>query len=146
MRHSFIDKYSDLDSPVHRLPTRLKLILFLFIISVLSFVPKGSWFVWTFFLLFCCAVVFVANIPPGYIFKKSAVVLPFAFFLSLGAWRDWDGFLFLVLRAWLCAAYCILLLATIPFPELLKAFSGYGGAGLIHYGAFFYVQVHIRVR
>lgn len=91
-------------------------------------------------------MVFVANIPPGYIFKKSAVVLPFAFFLSLGAWRDWDGFLFLVLRAWLCAAYCILLLATIPFPELLKAFSGYGGAGLIHYGAFFYVQVHIRVR
>ena len=43
MRHDFIDRYSRLDSPLHRLPAGLKLAAALGTVLVTAMLPVGAW-------------------------------------------------------------------------------------------------------
>ena len=43
MRHSFLDQYSALESPVHRLDARAKIIAFLALIVIAVSTPPEAW-------------------------------------------------------------------------------------------------------
>ena len=78
MKHHFIDRYSDLKSPVHELNTTLKLILA--VIFVISTVLQHEIPGYKFFLIFFILLIFVliSRIPLTFFLKNLLILLPFA--------------------------------------------------------------------
>ncbi len=77
MKHSFIDKYSDLDSPVHRIDPRARLIAAFSAIVIIVSEPHGNLLPFAFYGVIIFWVAAISKIPPGYILKRCLVVSPF---------------------------------------------------------------------
>ncbi len=142
MRHSFLDQYSNLDSPVRRLDPRTKFLLALFFIVAVVLTPVGGWLVLGAYFSILAAVFAISRLPLNYVLKRSAIILPFVlllgvinlftrpgaeiFGLDMGSWHFGvtdSGLLFvgtLLLRSWLAVLALILLSSTTPLPNLLK--------------------------
>jgi len=79
----YMDRLSSQDTPVHRLDPRAKLLTTLvFIIVVVSF-DKYEISAFIPFLIYPIILMISGNLPPVYILKKIAVVLPFAFLIGI---------------------------------------------------------------
>ncbi len=130
MKHSFIDRYADLDSPLHQLDARTKLIGFTTLIVAVLVIPSGDTFV--FFAFFFLAAIFmgISQVPLGYIVGRALVLLPFVVLANLARpWRSGMDFAFLnalVLRSLLSLIVLVLLTNTTRFTELLRGLSRLG--------------------
>jgi cobalt/nickel transport system permease protein len=143
MRHSSLDRYHQGDSLIHRLDPRLKLLATLaFVLAVTSTSPR-DWLAFGLFAALAWGLVFVARLPLVDALKRSTLALPFAGMVAVSlpftrggevvwSWQLWgwtlavtDAGLFLfaavVVKAWLSVTVSGLLVATTPFPDLLKA-------------------------
>ncbi len=142
MRHSFLDKYSDLHSVVHRLDARIKTVSCLTYIFFVIFTLPDRLHQFAGYFLLISIVILVSRVPIGYILRRSLVILPFvilvAAFLpfykegevagswSIGAlsltityegiWVFWNVFI----KSYLAILSLTLLSSTTNFPELLK--------------------------
>ncbi len=122
MRHAFLDKWSRLDSPVHRLPAAAKLALALASVLALVSVPR-SW-VW-FFAAFALGLVLVAGasrIPPGFLLRRLVLLEPFVLGVALLSFMQPHGFglaLWIVVRSTFSLTTMILLTNTTRFSDLL---------------------------
>ncbi len=82
LAHDLLDRWAHLDSPVHRLDARVKLVCAVTIAATVLAVPLArTW------LLLCHAAILAAiaalsRLPPGWIARRTAVLAPF---LVLGA-------------------------------------------------------------
>jgi cobalt/nickel transport system permease protein len=143
MRHSFLDRYRQGTSLIHRLDPRLKLLATLAFVLVVTTTPPGNWLVFALLAALAIGAVLVAEIPLVDGLKHSAVALPFAGMVAISlpftqagdvlwSWRlfrftltitDAGLVLFatVVLKAWLSVMVSGLLVAATPFPDLLKA-------------------------
>lgn len=83
MRHSFLDKYSDRDSPVHRLDPRTKFLAAVLLILALALVPPDSWLTYGLCFVLVAAAVLVARVPVGYVLKRSLVIMPFVAMIAV---------------------------------------------------------------
>ena len=148
MKHSFIDQYSDLDSLIHKLDPRTKLITSLAFIVAVVLTPVSNWRVFAFYLCLIAALLIISKLPPLYILKRSLVIFPFVLLIAIfipffkqgevaGSYNIWlwqvsvtyDGLLILanvVVKAWLSILSLILLSATTKFTELLKGLRQLG--------------------
>jgi cobalt/nickel transport system permease protein len=143
MRHSFLDRYREGSSLVHRLDPRLKLLATLaFVLATTSMPPRA----WPGFVLLgglALTAILVSQIPLLEALKHSAVALPFAAMVAVSlpftragsvvwAWHPlgWtlavtdEGlvlFAAIVVKAWLAVMLSGLLVATTRFPDLLYA-------------------------
>ncbi len=154
MHIHFLDPYEPRQSPVHRLDGRVKLVLALGLILALSLLPTpsvkqaeilriGMKYALLFFSLLL--VSSVARLGARFLLKRSFLALPFVLaalplmfipkagevplaqlgFLALypqGVLR----FTFLALKSWLAVQVAILMIATMPFPDLLQAMRAIG--------------------
>lgn len=125
MQHSYIDRYAYLDSVIHKLDSRIKIIisfgLIVYIVlagptAYLSFIICGS-------VLFFLA--FISRIPFLFIFKKTLVVIPFVILISLFIpfVKKEDGvvlFFSIVTKSYLSMLSMVLLTSTTKFSDLLK--------------------------
>jgi cobalt/nickel transport system permease protein len=142
MKHSFIDEYSDLDSLVHKLDPRTKLVASLAFVIAVVLTPVTSW--QAFVSYFCIIAVLLAfsKLPMLYVLKRSLVVFPFVLMIAIfipffkqgevagsyniGLWQvsvTYSGLLVLanvVTKAWLCILSLILLSSTTRLADLLK--------------------------
>ncbi|MBM3165940.1 MAG: cobalt ECF transporter T component CbiQ [Chloroflexi bacterium] len=142
MKHSFIDEYSELDSLIHKLDPRTKLIFALAFVIAVVLTPITSWQV--FISYFCVITVLLAlsKLPVSHVLKRSLVVFPFVLMIALfipffkqgevagsyniGLWQvsvTYSGLLVLanvVIKAWLCILSLILLSSTTRLVDLLK--------------------------
>ncbi len=148
MRHAFPDRYSDLDSPLHRRDPRIKILsAFAFVLSTV-FIPPGAWVLFGVHLLLVLGLLAASRVPAGYIFKRSLVIVPFVLVVCLflpfvarggsGIRLVLDGIAVTVypegirlaytvmVRACLAALALLLLAATTPFPRLLKGLENIG--------------------
>ncbi len=143
MRHSFLDRYRQGASLVHRLNPRLKLLATLAFVLVVTTTPPGNWLAFTLLAALAIGAVLVAEVPLVDGLKRSAVALPFAGMVAISlpftqvgevlwSWRPFGFtltitdaglvlFATVVLKAWLSVMVSGLLVATTPFPDLLKA-------------------------
>ena len=142
MEYSFIDKYSDLDSPVHRLDPRVKIISALvFVVCVVTTAPQA----FPQFLLFFAIAAFLAvlaKVPLSFILKRSLAVLPFVLVVIIflpfasggssigslnigftrlavshkGLWIAWN----VLIKSWLSMLAMVLLASTTGFQMVLK--------------------------
>lgn len=130
MHHSFIDRYSDLSSPIHRWDARLKAVtLMTSIVCIVSLSPGNL----TAMLIYCAALLlcwFVSELPMLFLAKRLAVILPFVLLMSLPLlWMESqtqrEGIastaIFTTLRASAAVAALSLLTSTTPFPCLIGA-------------------------
>ena len=128
MRHSFIDKYSYIESPLHRFNPSLKItlsLIFLFCIIALP-VSLAVWgYLGYFFLLLF--LIYFSNIPFSFIFKRSAIILPFLIFiviLNIFFKKNGIGIALLILvRSFLSIMTLILLISTTKFSLILQTLS-----------------------
>ena len=143
MSHHLIDRCSQMDSPVHRLDPRTKLVFsFCFVILLVSIPPQQL----LTFVIFGGSLFWIAafaRIPLVPILQRTVLVLPFCCFAGLslvffhrgpsiqfwgvhlstvGLWL----FLALVFKAILGVFVMILLVATTPFSALLAGLRGLG--------------------
>jgi cobalt/nickel transport system permease protein len=143
MRHSFLDRYRQGTSLIHRLDSRLKLVATLAYVLAVTTTPPGAWTAYALLAALAIGAVLAAQVPLNEGLKRSAVALPFAGMVAISlpftqagdvlwSWRilgqtltitdaGFALFATVVVKAWLSVLVSGLLVATTPFPDLLKA-------------------------
>ena len=142
MKHSFIDKYSDRDSLIHRLDPRTKLVTTLLFITVVVLTPPDRWSAYALYLAILVALLVTSRVPYSYVLKRSLVIMPFVLFIALflpffkggevvGSYNIWlwqvsisdsglEALRNIVARAWLSILSLTLLTSTTRMADLLK--------------------------
>jgi cobalt/nickel transport system permease protein len=143
MRHSFLDKYRQGTSLIHRLDPRLKLLATLAFVLAVTSTPPAAWPAFVLLATLALSAILVSQVPLVEAFKHSTIALPFAAMAAVSlpftqagdAVWSWSAagwnltvtdeglvlFAAVVVKAWLSVMLSGLLVATTPFPELLKA-------------------------
>lgn len=143
MKHSYIDEYSSLESPLHKLDQRVKIIIFFGFILFIVFTKPTAYL--AFFLYGCVllALIGLSRVPWRFVFTRSLVIVPFvlmvAIFIpflkkgevaggySFGTIRltvTYDGLMVfwnVLAKAYLCILCMILAMATGRFAHFLRA-------------------------
>jgi cobalt/nickel transport system permease protein len=127
VKHHFIDRYSALDSPLHTLEARTKILAFTaLIISVLS-VPAELASLLLLYFFVTAILMGISQVPLPYIIGRILIILPFILLASIAApWRGYQGLGMLFARAVLCLMLLILLTNTTRFVELLRGLRKLG--------------------
>lgn len=142
MKHSFIDRYSNLDSFIHRLDPRTKFLTTLFLILAVAMTPPNRWQAFALYLFLIATLIVVSKVPILYVLKRSLVIMPFVLLIAIfipffkegevaGSYNIWlwqvtvthSGLQVLtniVIKAWLSILSLILLTSTTKMSNLLK--------------------------
>lgn len=142
MKHSFIDNYSDLDSFIHRLDPRTKLITTLVFILAVTITPPSWWQTFALYLFLMATLILVSKVPILYVLKRSLVIVPFVALIAIsipffkegevaGSYSLWlwevsvtysglQVFASVLAKAWLSLLSLILLTSTTKMTNLLK--------------------------
>ena len=127
MRHNFIDRYATLDSPLHVLEPRTKLLVFTALIVAVLCIPVSSGSLFFVYFFATAILMGISQVPLGYIVGRALLILPFIVLASLAVpWRGYVGLGILFVRAILCLMLLILLTNTTRFVELLRGLRKLG--------------------
>jgi cobalt/nickel transport system permease protein len=122
MHHDFLDRFSRLESPVHRLSASWKLGFALAAVLALVTVPIA--FAWFFGMLavLLMLVAGTSRIPPGFILGRLILLEPFVAGIAILSVLQPGGgrvALSILVKSTLCLATMILLTNTTPFADVL---------------------------
>jgi len=132
VKHAFIDRFSKLNSPVHRLSTALKiesaclaLALLLFGIPLLS--DTHAWYGFGIYFAILALMALISQVPLTFLLSRSALVLPFSVLIVGVNYISGNFSLFQMMETTCKALFSIftllLLTSTTPFHEILKQLS-----------------------
>ena len=143
MHHSYIDKYSDINSYIHRLDPRIKMISVITLILSIIFTKPTSFLSFALYAVLLAFLIFLSKIPVGFIFRQSLVIIPFVLMVAIfipffkegkvaGAYSfgtlkltvTYSGlvvFWNVLVKAYLGIICMIVFMASIKFSVLLKA-------------------------
>lgn len=144
--HTIQEPYRAANSPLHRLDARLKLLATLAFVLVTTSLPPSAWAALLGLALLAATLLIASRVSPSVVLKRSLIALPFAGMIALsipftrGGQTLWSAqighwtlavsdqglttFASIVVKAWLSVLVSGLLVATTPFPALLKAMQG----------------------
>jgi len=151
MHHAFIDKFSHLDSPIHRLDPRAKILSFLFFVLIVVLSANGDYTAFGLFFLLVFSVILLSRVPLVYVFKHSLVVIPFVGFVGLSLLFKEGGaiafsvpgfgfpvsseglriFFSVLAKSWLSVLAMLTLVSTTRFPALLKGLEWFRVPALV---------------
>ena len=77
MHINALDQYQTLDSPIHRLDPRVKLVAAVSFILACVITPDGVWLAFLAFLALWFSVVLFSDVSSLILFKRGLVALPF---------------------------------------------------------------------
>ena len=142
MKHSFIDRYSDLNSFIHRLDPRTKLIATMAFILAVALIPPNRWQAFAVYFFLITTLVILSRVPVLYVLKRSLVIMPFVLLIAIfipffkegdvaGSYNIWlwqvsvtySGLQVLwniLVKSWLSILSLILLTSTTKVSNLLK--------------------------
>lgn len=83
MKHSFIDEYSNLDSPIHSLDPRAKIIGFVGFILFIIFTKPTSFLAFFLYAILLFALIYISRVPLKFVLKRSLTVIPFVLMIAL---------------------------------------------------------------
>lgn len=131
MKHGFLDKYSDLKSPIHDLDPRPKVLFALGFVFTVAWFPVGLWPLYGIALLIVSLEILISKVPLRYVLLRGAAVLPFSLIIGSMKLLIEGGtalpfVLSLSAKAWLSAVALLVLVATTPFPVLLRGIEALG--------------------
>jgi cobalt/nickel transport system permease protein len=142
VKHSFLDRYSERDSIIHRLDPRTKLVTTLFFIVAVVLTPPNRWQAFALYFLLIATLILLSRVPVLYVLKRSLVIIPFVVLIAIfipffkegevaGSYNIWlwqisvtysglQVFWNILAKAWLSILSLVLLTSTTRFPHLLK--------------------------
>lgn len=127
MKHSFVDRYAFLDSPLHLLEPRTKLLSFIAMIIAVLCIPASGGILFFVYFFATAILMGISQVPLSFIIGRAFVMLPFIVLASLAApWKGLPGIASLFIRAILCLMLLILLTNTTRFAELLRGMKKLG--------------------
>jgi len=143
MEHSFLDRYSGLDSHVHRLDPRSKTVVALFFILLVVTTPPQHLLAFVVYAGLLVWVAALARVPLSFIAGRAVLVLPFSALVALalpflgggettavlGIGLSIRGLWILAgaaMKSLLGVAALALLVSTTPFGSLLAGLRGLG--------------------
>ena len=125
MKHSYIDKHSDIDSIVHRLDARFKIVGAFLLVALIAFTRPDSFLLFGLYLLLMGALIALSKIPLLYVIGRSLVIFQFVVFIVIFIPFFKEGGLVIfrnvVARSYLSVLCMITLMASTKFSDLLKA-------------------------
>jgi cobalt/nickel transport system permease protein len=137
-----LDAYRPRPSLVHRLDARVKLVLAVLFIVATALTPDGDWPAYALLTGLALGVITASRLGVGFVMRRSLVALPFALAAvtamfstpgqALLAVRVFGGdlsitdagvvrFVSILLKSWLSVQMAVVLTASTPFPDLLRA-------------------------
>lgn len=144
MRHAFLDATSALDSPIHRLDARAKILGILAAVVICVSTPPQNFLAFGAYFSLAWLLVFLARLPFGLVLKRIMLVMPFVILVAAfvpflkadavgggyslglgGATVSKSGLLILwntTAKAVFGVMMIVLLSGTTPFPKLLLGF------------------------
>jgi cobalt/nickel transport system permease protein len=134
MRHDFLDRYSRLDSPIHRLPTGLKSVISVVMICLSVALPIRVYWIFAAILAMLVLVSALSKIPLRFVIGRLLLLEPFALGVAILALFQRDGisvFLTILIKSTLCLLTIIILSNTTPFSRLLDLFRRIGVPSLL---------------
>ena len=128
MEHDFLDKYSNLDSIIHRTDVRIKILVFISFVLLVILTPAGEFKMFLLYFLAALSVILASGVPLGFVFRRSLVVFPFVILIGLFNLlmiEDYAMILWNVsVKSWLSVLASIALVSTTPFPRLMRGLQG----------------------
>lgn len=83
MKHHYIDRYSNLDSPLHRLDPRVKILLVFFGILIMVSEPPGRLPPFAFYGGMLLVLLVASRLPPVFLLKRFLILSPFILMASV---------------------------------------------------------------
>lgn len=83
MKHHFLDHYWTIESPIHRLDPRLKIITALTALLAIVITPNGRFLDHLFYLPLLIVLLIISRLPVGAIARRMAVVLPLVAIIAI---------------------------------------------------------------
>ncbi len=123
MRHDFLDRYSRLSSPVHRLPAGVKLAAALALVLAVAVLPPPGLLPLAAAAALLLAVAAASRIPWRFLARRILLLEPFVLGVAaLALFRPggWRLLVFLVAKSTVCLFAMVLLANTTPFAEILR--------------------------
>jgi cobalt/nickel transport system permease protein len=134
MRHDFLDRFSRLDSPVHRMPSGAKVAAAVAAVVALTVVPVRWHAVFAVAAVLLAAIAALSRIPASFLLRRLLLLEPFVIGVALLALLQAGGltvFAAVLVRSTLCLFALILLANTTPFTELLHVLRQVRVPGLL---------------
>lgn len=72
-----LEIYQNIQSPIHQMHARVKIIFTLVFILALNLLPQYAWAGFVLFLLLITAVILLSRVEPGVVLKRSLLAIPF---------------------------------------------------------------------
>lgn len=123
MRHHFLDRYSALNSPLHRLSVRLKIVILLSALVVFSIMPI-NYLIFGVVFTVISALILLSKVPVTFVLKRVLVILPFLFFIVILVpvirAGTWESAMLTLARSLLSILTLVLFVSTTRFPALLN--------------------------
>jgi len=123
MRHPYLDRYSRIDSPVHRIRTSIKIIAVMAMLLVIAVTPLSYPFVFACAGIVLVSVALLSRVPPGFLLRRMFLlelfICGFAI-LSLFQPGGFAVFTRVLIKSTLCLATALLFSATTPYVDLLQ--------------------------
>jgi cobalt/nickel transport system permease protein len=122
MRHDFLDRYSRLSSPIHRLPAGVKFAFSSALVVTIMSVPFTSPEFYTAAALGLLLVAILSGIPPLFLIRRLLFLEPFVLGIALLSLLRAGGvtvFLAILAKSTLSLFTMILLSNTTPFSRIL---------------------------
>jgi cobalt/nickel transport system permease protein len=123
MHHDYLDRFSRLDSPIHRAPAGVKLVCALLLLLATILVPMSHGALFGAIALFLLVITAASRVPPVFLARRLLMLEPFVVGVAVLSLLQPDGsviFLKLVARGTLCLGTVLLLSSTTPFSEILR--------------------------
>ena len=83
MHHLHIDRFAAMNSPVHRMDPRAKIVAALAFVLASVLTPDGFFLSFALYGAVITAVVIASRVPPAYLFERSLLLVPFALAVSV---------------------------------------------------------------
>jgi len=83
VKHSFIDKYTSLNSVIHKLDPRVKFISTIFYIICIILLSPKDLFLYIAYFLVIFIVILLSKLPLIFVLKKSLTIIPFVIIIAL---------------------------------------------------------------
>lgn len=130
MKHSFIDRFGSLDSPLHVLDARTKIVGFSALVFAALLIPAGNSGQFFAFFFLIAILAGISQIPLQYVVGRTLVILPFVLLAGLASpyrgSQRWTWLAALLLRSVLCLLILVMLANTSRFVELLRGLRKLG--------------------
>jgi cobalt/nickel transport system permease protein len=123
MKHAFIDTYADLNTPLHKLNAKTKIIFLAVILLLIIFSPIRYFALFLLYGLVVAALIYLSKVPLRFIFKRVAEIAPFIIIISISALFKKQGYILFLnctVKAILAIALILIASSTIKFNHLLE--------------------------